>query len=162
MDDSPAHEEPAGDGPSPAIQAWMNTLTVEHEYDPDTGFILARELIGLPSIISDGPPVPEAIAQGDEQGRLVVVFATADRCAPCQQYKKSALNDARVVAVLSSPEILSTHLEVDQEPEVATAYLGGRGIPMTYAFRSGQQTGVLRGQRSAEELLAWLDAMGND
>ena len=41
--------------PPPRIQAWMDRLTVDHEYDPKTGFIVAREVIGLPKVISSGP-----------------------------------------------------------------------------------------------------------
>lgn len=139
-----------------SIRAWMDRLTVPHEYDPETGFIVAREVIGLPQVIASGPPVPEALAIGVETSRLVVVFATADRCAPCQQYKKSALNDPDVVAALGKPGFLATHIEVDREPEAARAVLGSLAIPMTYMFADGKQVAVLPGQRSAAELLAWL------
>ena len=107
--------------PPPRIRAWMDRLTVKHEYDPETGFIVAREVIGLPPVIGSGSPVDEAIRKGDAESRLVVVFATADRCAPCQQYKKSALNDPAVIEALSRPGLLATHVEVDrvQRPPVA-------------------------------------------
>lgn len=144
--------------PPPAIQAWMDRLTVEHAYDPETGFIVARETIGLPSLIADAPRLDAAVASAGG-ARLVVAFATADRCAPCQQYKRDALNDARVIARLDDPGLLPVHVEVDREPELADRYLGGRGIPMTYALRDGEVVAVLRGQRSADELLAWLDEL---
>lgn len=90
---------------------------------------------------------------------LAIAFATADRCAPCQQYKKDALNNAQVITRLSDPRFVPTHVEVDRSPELADEYLGSRGIPMTYALREGKVIAVLQGQRSASELLAWLEAL---
>jgi thioredoxin-like negative regulator of GroEL len=136
----------------------MDRLTVRHEYDPQTGFIVARETISLPPLIADGPALDAAVARAGTD-RMVVAFATADRCAPCQQYKRDALNDAAVMARLSDPRFLPTHVEVDRSPELAETYLGTRAIPMTYALRDGKVVSTLRGQRSAAELLAWLNAL---
>ena len=144
--------------PPPAIQAWMDRLTVPHFYDPATGFIVARETTALPPLIADAPPLDAALAKAGEE-RLVIVFVTADRCAPCQQYKQDALNDEAVIARLADPRWLPTHLEVDRSPELADTHLGSRGIPMTYALRNGTVIATLRGQRSAADLLAWLDAL---
>ena len=145
--------------PPPNIQAWMDRLTVDHEYDPQTGFIVAREIIGLPSVITSGPPADVAVKRGADESKLVVIFATADRCAPCQQYKKSALNNSAVIEALSNPDFIATHVEVDRQPELANQILGSQAIPMTYAFRDGEMIGELRGQRSADELLEWLYAL---
>lgn len=144
------------DAPPPNIQAWMDRLTVEHAYDPETGFIVARETITLPAVISDAPRLDDALNQAGDEG-LVIAFATADRCAPCQQYKKDALNDPRVIARLEAGGFVATHVEVDKMPELADAHLGGRMIPMTYALRGGERVAQLRGQKSADDLLAWLD-----
>ena len=137
----------------------MDRLTVKHAYDPKTGFIVARETIALPPLIADAPPLDAAIAQAGSN-RTVIAFVTADRCAPCQQYKRDALNDAGVVAKLSEPRFLPTHLEVDRSPTLADAHLGTRAIPMTYALRDGKVIAELRGQRSAADLSAWLDGVG--
>jgi hypothetical protein len=144
--------------PPPAIQAWMDRLTVDHEYDPETGFIVARETISLPPIIANGPALDAAIDQAGDR-RVVVAFATADRCAPCQQYKRDALNDEAVVARLSEGRFLPTHVEADRSPELAEAHLGSRAIRMTYALRDGRVVSKLRGQKSASELLVWLEAL---
>jgi hypothetical protein len=145
-------------GAPPEIKAWMDRLTVSHEYDPATGFIVARETVSLPPIIADAPPLDAAIANAGSQ-RMVVAFATADRCAPCQQYKRDALNNTAVIARLSETRFLPTHVEVDRSPELAETYLGAKSIPMTYALRDGKVIAELRGQRSAADLLAWLDAL---
>lgn len=157
----PAPPPPASE-PPPAIRAWMDRLTVRHDYDPATGFIVARETIALPDIIAAAPPLDEAIGIASAQGRVVIAFATADRCAPCQQYKKDALNDPRVIARLGDPRLLATHVEVDRRPDLAREHLGSLAIPMTYALRDGRRIAELRGQRSADELLAWIDALPAD
>lgn len=144
--------------PPPNVRAWMDRLTVSHEYDPKTGFIVAKETVALPAIIAEGPSIKSAVERAGPD-RVVIAFATADRCAPCQQYKKDALNNAEVITCLSDARFLPTHVEVDRSPELAEAFLGSRGIPMTYALRAGKEIAVLRGQRSASELLAWLDAL---
>lgn len=136
----------------------MDRLTVAHEYDPATGFIVARETVSLPPLLAEAPALDAAIAEAGAS-RTVIAFATADRCAPCQQYKRDALNDAAVIAKLSESRFLPTHLEVDRAPELAEAILGTRAIPMTYALRGGKVVATMRGQRSAADLIAWLDAL---
>ena len=144
--------------PPPAVRAWMDRLTVAHSYDPNTGFIVAREVVPLPPLIAEAPPLDAAVGAAGAE-RTVVVFATADRCAPCQQYKRDALNDPAVIARLSDARFLPTHVEVDRSPELADTYLGVRSIPMTYALREGKVVSTLRGQRSAADLLAWLEKL---
>lgn len=150
-------ESPEGSTPPPAIQAWMDRLTVPHRYDPETGFIVATQTVALPPEIGEAPPLDQAVAIAASDGRTVIAFATADRCAPCQQYKKNALNDPRVIERLGDARLIATHVEVDRAPELADRYLGGGAIPMTYALRDGERIAMLRGQRTAEDLLAWLD-----
>ena len=154
---SQASKAPAAEPPQ-AIRDWMDRLTVDHTYDPQTGFIVAREVITLPPILTGAPALDAAVASAGNE-RTVIVFATADRCAPCQQYKKDTLNDPTVIARLSDSSLLATHVEVDREPGLADEFLGGRAIPMTYALRKGERIATLRGQRSPEELLAWLDGL---
>lgn len=146
--------------PPAAIQAWMDRLTIAHHYDPATGFIVADEVVPLPSVISRAPDIRTLIAFGADNNVPVVVFATADRCAPCQQYKRDALNDPEVLVALESGRVFATHIEVDQDAATATELLGGRSIPVTYLFRNGEIVDRMSGQRSAADLLAWLEAAG--
>lgn len=160
MDPEPRAEQAARPAPPPNIQAWMDRLTIAHEYDPETGFIVAKEVIVLPPLLSEAPKLEDAAALSREADRPLVVFATADRCAPCQQYKKDALTDPLVIARLSVSPALATHVEVDREADAATAILGSRAIPMTYLLRDGEVVATLRGQRSAADLMEWLNANG--
>ena len=145
--------------PPPKIQAWMDRLDVAHSYDPATGFIVANEIIPLHPIITNAPPLDQALNAANTNNQIVIAFATADRCAPCQQYKKSALNDPRVIAALSNPRFIPTHVEVDKQPNLADNHLPSRAIPMTYALHNNQTLDTLKGQRAPEELLAWLSQL---
>jgi thioredoxin-like negative regulator of GroEL len=139
----------------------MDQLTVDHRYDPETGFIVAREVVALPSVLADGPSLADAVVQSRETNTLLIVFATADRCAPCQQYKKDALNDPRVIRRLMRDDVLATHIEVDRDPAAAQKYLGSAAIPMTYLLRHGEVVETLPGQRSADTLYEWLNSHVN-
>ena len=129
--------------PPPRIQAWMDRLTVDHEYDPETGFIVAREVVTLPALIAEAPTLDKATAEASGTARIVIAFATADRCAPCPQDKRDA----------------ATHVEVDTQTDLADTYLGSRGIPMTYAIRNGERIATFPGQRSASDLVSWRDSL---
>lgn len=153
---TPKHTpEPETAAIPPQTKAWMDRLTVRTEYDPKTGFIVAREVIPLPAALQDAPPLPQALDAARQSGKPVLVFATADRCGPCQQYKKDALNDPRVVAWIGEGRAHVAHVEVDRQAD-AVSLLPSAAIPMTYWMVDGKVTASLRGQRSAEELLEFV------
>lgn len=159
----PAETTPSADQTPPAnIQAWMDRLTVQHVYDPETGFIVAQEVVTLPPVLSQAPSIEEAVRDGRRTGRPVVVFATADRCAPCQQFKLDALNNPAVIRRLESPDVVATHVEVDREQDAAVRILGSAGIPVSYVLVDGEVTSQMAGQRSAKELIAWLEGSLGD
>jgi hypothetical protein len=147
--------------PPPAIAAWMDRLTVPHHYDPETGFIVADRVTALPSVFATGDAAARAIGDAAAQGVDIIAVATADRCGPCQQYKLDALNDPRVIERLeraaAAGRMIAVHIEVDRHPALAERVLGSRAIPMTYRVRDGAVIATLRGQRSADELLAFVD-----
>ena len=153
---NPSEGLPAENAPPPAIAAWMQRLTVPHHYDPATGFIVADETVPLPPVLARAPDARTLVAFGREHGVPVVVFATADRCAPCQQFKRDALNDPEVMILLESGAIFATHLEVDRDPDAARELMGSTAIPVTWLLRDGQVVDRLNGQRSAAELRDWL------
>ncbi len=146
--------------PPERIQAWMDTLTIPHHYDPETGFIVADEVTELPGVFVTGDDIAPAVKQARAAGKRVIVVATADRCAPCQQYKLDALNNHFVVNRLKQSDIVAVHLEVDRQPELARELVGSLGIPMTYELGSEESEGpvrTLRGQRSAKDLMDFLN-----
>lgn len=151
--------QPASDAaPPPRTQAWMDRLTVPHHYDPSTGFIVADRVTPLPDLFTQTEPA-EAVRRADQTNATAVLVATADRCAPCQQYKLDALNNPAVLDKLRAGPFTAAHIEVDTRPELADRLLGSRAIPVTYALRDGRVIATLPGQRSPEDLLAWLDSL---
>ncbi|MDX2148561.1 MAG: thioredoxin family protein [Planctomycetota bacterium] len=154
-------------------RAWMDRLTVKAAYDPATGFIVSREVVHLPGVLRRSPALREAVEQGRRDRRDVIVFATADRCAPCQQFKKDALNDPRVVAwlersaqaeAMGERRAIATHVEVDRDAD-GVAWLRdaeapgqGRAIPVTYWIRDGRIVATRPGQIDGSTLLAWIEA----
>jgi thiol:disulfide interchange protein len=134
----------------------MDRLTVRHHFDPATGFIVADETTPLPAVLRDAAPLEAAADAARREGRTLIAFTTADRCAPCQQFKKDALNDPRVVAFLSSGKVLAVHVEVDREGESAQRVLGSTAIPASHALRPDGRIERLPGMRSADALLAWM------
>ena len=151
-----AGDRAAAQEPPEHLRSWMDRLTVAHEYDADAGIIRAREVIGVPPPIESATPIADAASRADARGATLIVFATADRCAPCQQYKQDALNDPRVLRALGDGDWIALHVEVDRRSEEAQRWLGSLAIPMTYALRDGEIVYTLRGQRSADDLLDWL------
>lgn len=147
--------------PPERIRSWMETLTVPHHYDPETGFIVADEVTDLPGVFVTGDGIARAVEEARAAGKRVIVVATADRCAPCQQYKLDALNNHSVVTRLERDDIVAVHLEVDRQPELARELVGSLGIPMTYELGPRETDGpvrTLRGQRSAKDLMDFLNA----
>ncbi len=141
--------------PPDRIQQWMNSLTVPHHYDPATGFIVADRTTPLPTIFLTGTDAENAL--NNQPTPLIIAVATADRCAPCQQYKLDALNNPDVITALTNnPDITALHIEVDQQPTTADTHFNSRAIPMTYAIRDGQIIATLRGQRPAQDLLTFI------
>lgn len=162
MDDTTTSDARANDAQPPErIRAWMDTLTVPHRYDPETGFIVAERVTDLPSVFVAGDDIRPALDAAFASGVTVIAVATADRCAPCQQYKLDALNDPRVIERLEGGDLIAVHIEVDRQPDLADELLGSRGIPMTYAIVDGKPAGVLRGQRPADDLLAFIGSATN-
>ena len=154
--DEPARKASSDAKPPERIQAWMDTLTIPHHYDPETGFIVADEVTGLPSVFVTGDAIEGAITDARASGKRVIVVATADRCAPCQQYKPDARNNREVIARLAQGDIVAGHLEGDRQPELARELVGSLGIPMTYELGTDGPVRTLRGQRPAADLLAFL------
>jgi len=117
---------------------------------------VAEEVVPLPAILADAPPFGEALARSRETGVPLAVFTTADRCGVCQQFKRSTLDDPRLVSFLAEGRVLAVHVEVDRAGDDVRAALGSPAIPATYLLVPGRPPARLAGLRPADAVIAFL------
>ncbi len=115
-----------------------------------------RRTAPLPPVFADRLTIRQAAARSAETGRPVLVFATADWCGPCQQFKRTTLVEERVEAMINE-RFVPVYLNVDLEQDAA-ASLGIRSIPASIVLRADQPAARLEGAVGAEQYLAWLNA----
>ena len=137
----------------PAI---LDRLTVKHRWDPATGLIVSEEVVPLPAPLRDAPSLADAVARSRATGVPVAAFTTADRCAVCQQFKLSTLNDPRLVEFLTEGRVIGVHVEVDRDGEAAKGFLGDPAIPATYLLVPGEPPRRLAGLRNAGQVIEFL------
>ena len=137
----------------PAI---LDRLTVKHRWDPATGLIVSEEVVALPEPLRDAPSLADAVARSRATGVPVAAFTTADRCAVCQQFKLSTLNDPRLVEFLAEGRVIGVHVEVDRDGEAAKGFLGDPAIPATYLLVPGEPPRRLAGLRNAGQVIEFL------
>ena len=137
----------------PAI---LDRLTVKHRWDPATGLIVSEEVVALPEPLRDAPSLADAVARSRATGVPVAAFTTADRCAVCQQFKLSTLNDPRLVEFLTEGRVIGVHVEVDRDGEAAKGFLGDPAIPATYLLVPGEPPRRLAGLRNAGQVIEFL------
>jgi len=105
----------------------------------------------------------EALAQGEQTGKPVLVMATADWCMPCQTLKRGALSDPRVTAWIADHAIAAYADFTDAEtPEAQRAQrlLAVDGYPTLLILRDGEVVSRRVGAVSAASLLEWFEEVG--
>ncbi len=101
--------------------------------------------------------LPAALAQSTTSGKPVLAFATAAWCGPCQAFKRSALAHPKVVEWIKANTI-PVYIDIDKHPDDARQ-LSVFSIPALVLIRpDGSRPSRLEGNRSAEDLLAFLTA----
>ena len=112
-----------------------------------------------PQAFADAMTLDQAAARAEESGKPVLVFATADWCAPCQRFKRTALADEQVNAAIlehTEPVYLDlTDARTDPEAAAAAQRMGVQAIPSLVLLRDNQVV-AKRGAMGAEELISWL------
>lgn len=129
-----------------------------------TGMIVLWAAFGrpapMPDAFKDSLPLAEALEWAAERDKPVLVLATADWCMPCQHLKRGALRDERVVHAIETRTV-PVYLDVTRPggPDgEAAGDLNVRGLPAIILLRAGNEIARLEGDRSALELLSWLES----
>jgi thiol:disulfide interchange protein len=129
--------------------------------------VLVRSWIGAaaprPAMFDAGLSLAGAEAIAAQEGRVVMVVATADWCGPCQSLKRGALSDAGVATWVrehAAPVYLDLTAPGPDE-RAAAGRLGIGPIPAVVLLRDGQEIGRRVGATSPQQLRRWLeDAAG--
>ena len=124
------------------------------------GLLVTKMVIGpsvaeTPAALANVSTLDSAIAQANEQGKVVFAVATAPWCGPCQAYKRGALADERVQTWIDTNAV-GIHINTDENPEDANR-LGVRSIPATYIIKDGTVVQSFAGLARTDELLSTLE-----
>lgn len=110
----------------------------------------------VPTAFANGMTVEQAIARGTQSGKLVLIYATADWCGPCQRFKKGPLSDSKVAAFITE-HFEPVYLDVDHHQDLA-AKLEIETIPAMRVLRPGKPPVQLNEYMEADRLVAWLES----
>lgn len=103
--------------------------------------------------------LPVGLRQARESGRPIMLFFSADWCAPCLQLKKYVLSDKRVVG--ASQRLVNVYIDTDANPELVTTY-GIRGIPAIFFLKpDGQMIGKFSGDPTVSNFVKQMAAVAD-
>ncbi len=111
---------------------------------------------GKPPVFTD-LSLADALARNAEDGRILVVKATAVWCGPCKRMDATTWREEPVVDWIRAKGT-AISLDVDRHREDAQR-LRIRAMPTIVAFRAGEEVDRAVGYQSGENLLKWLAAV---
>lgn len=114
----------------------------------------AGEATAKPAIFSD-KSFADAVAASKTPGKITVVKATAEWCAPCKRMDKTTFVDEKVIKWFGDHGLI-IEFDVDKDRQLA-ADLNVRAMPTTIAFKEGKEVDRVVGYRDAAGLLGWLE-----
>lgn len=112
----------------------------------------------IPPVFVESPrTVVAAMEKAAPQHRMVVAFATASWCGPCQEFKRSTLSDPRVAEAIIQAGV-PAYIDVDKDADGA-GRLKVFSIPVMIALKDGKEVGRMEGNRSASDVISWLGSL---
>jgi thiol:disulfide interchange protein len=130
---------------------WMALLSV-------TGCMAGSE-DAAPARIDWVQSLPEGMRLAQESGKPVMLFYTADWCAPCVELKKYVFTDRRVVA--ASKRLINVSINADSDYDTLAAYKV-RGIPAIFFLNPlGETVERYAGDRSAGSFVKQMSAVAD-
>lgn len=115
---------------------------------------LLRGPAATPDVFSSAYTLEQANQLSAEQGKPVLVLATADWCGPCQALKRGALVDPGVVELISQRTI-PVYLEESESIDDIRS-LGVRAYPTTLIVDQGEVIARIEGGASADRFVEML------
>jgi thiol-disulfide isomerase/thioredoxin len=96
-----------------------------------------------------------ALARAKEEGKFLLVDATASWCRPCQVMERTTWMDPRVEIALAKLALV-IQLDVENEGEAAKR-LRVKSMPTVIVFKDDEEIDRVTGLRKTDELLSWFD-----
>jgi thiol:disulfide interchange protein len=101
----------------------------------------------------------EGLRLARESGKPVMVYFTADWCAPCVQLKKYVFTDKKVIE--ASGRLINIYIDVDRDYDMLTEYKV-RGIPAIFFLNpQGEIITQFTGDRSAGGFVKQMTAIAD-
>lgn len=123
--------------------------------------LLVQRLAGggvapTPEVFQGRTSLEAAIAEAAKSDKIVLAFATADWCGPCQQMKRSVLVEPSIVAQINR-DFLPVYVDIDKDNAAANR-LAAYSIPATVILKDGKQVARVEGLLPHDSYSQWLTA----
>jgi thiol-disulfide isomerase/thioredoxin len=99
----------------------------------------------------------DALRTSAQDGKWLLVDATAEWCGPCKVMDRTTWSDATVIERLDAVAIC-IQIDVDAERDLAQRLNIG-AMPTVIAFHAGVEVDRVVGLQASAQLLSWLDAL---
>lgn len=108
----------------------------------------------MPPVFEEQLTLQQALDRAAKADRLVLVYASASWCGPCQTYKRTTLVDRAVVDWIRR-NTEPVYLNIDRD-QITAERLGVSSIPVTILLKDGKEIARLTGAASADEFMRWV------
>jgi thiol:disulfide interchange protein len=95
-----------------------------------------------------------AMKKATDEGRMLIVKATAVWCKPCKEMDRTTWVDEQVASFVRDNGV-AYKLDVDKESAIAQR-LGIQAMPTIVVFENGEETARIVGYQGPEDMLTWL------
>lgn len=109
-----------------------------------------------PEVFQGRSSLEAAITEAAKSDKIVLAFATADWCPPCQQMKRSLLVEPSIVAQINR-DFLPVYVDIEKD-NAAAVRLEAFSVPTTVILKDGKQVARMEGLIPHDAYSQWLTA----